>query len=290
MTIAKAPESTTMDSTPSSSTASYPVVQTYLATLLPLLALVSLLAAPARADKVWLANGNFLEGNARVLENGDVAIETAAGTMTLPAESVRRVERTETMEQQVAEFLRQNPDAGADTLYRLGVESRDAGSTTLARQLFERAVELDPRHAAARRALGYRQGADGEWLTEEEWHAQRGEVYYEGKWIRSEVRDEILRADAERRSADAQVRLELARRAATEAQRQRAEEARTQQSNGIPYWYVWTPSGVPIYPPGYGPRPEHPIAPVPPGLPVVRPPDPPPTPPAQNRSTFRPPG
>ena len=47
---------------------------------------------------------------------------------------------------------------------------------------FRRVIELEPNHAAARRALGYSQ-VNGKWTTQKEAMEEQGYVRKNGKWM-----------------------------------------------------------------------------------------------------------
>ncbi len=203
------------------------------------------ITSPLVADKVWLDNGNYLEGDARELPNGEVEVASLAGSFRFPASRVVRIERTLTPEARITDWLESNPDADAEDIFLLAGEAREEGAATLARLLLERVVELDPDHTRARRSLGYQLFED-RWVTKDELHALRGEVFFRGEWIPRDMRARILAIEAAERARenDRADRLALA-----EIEREAAREERAEpQGNGIPVSYIWTPS---FYPPPY---------------------------------------
>lgn len=224
----------------------------------------SLLVAPAaHADKVWLDNGNYLEGSARELsKTGEVEIASTLGTIRVSASRVTRIERSETIEQRVQEVLEQNPRSSAEDYYDLALECEAEGASTLANMLFEQVLRLDPDHEGARRALGFLR-FDGGWATEQEIHERRGEVRFRGEWVHAETKARILEQESARRTAHAERRLLAAQLRAD----QRAEQGATQPSGtGLPYY--------PAYPGGYLYAPGPSLAPgkLHPPMPRFRPP------------------
>lgn len=253
------------------------------------------LAGGARADRVWLTNGNYLEGTAVVLPDGQVEIRSTLGSLSLPAEKVLRIERSETIEAEVERALAEIEAGDAEAIYQLALWCESRGAHTLASRLLRETINQDPDHAGAREALGYRL-LDGSWVTEEEWHELRGEVLFRGEWMRPEARSQILQLE----TLQAQAEAERQRQRAFMAQlRYEAELSRRAQSTvptGIPYlpWgygpgIVVLPSGGALRPPLVAhpprvdppPRPSHPVA-LPP-----RPSHPAASPAQHYRSSFR---
>lgn len=154
-------------------------------------------ALPLSADVVVLKNGSRFEG--QVTEASDrVQIRMDSGNMSFPRESVSAVERKASPLDLLSE-KRAALDAGdIEGHYGLARWAKREGLTVAATEEFETVVALDPDHAGAREALGYRL-VDGQWMTETEWHAARGEVREGGAWVKPQekaVRDESLELDA----------------------------------------------------------------------------------------------
>ena len=163
------------------------------------------LSTPALADRVWLTNGNYLEGEATRQADGSVAVTSMVGTITVPAEKVDRIEDHESFEQRVARYLEENEDLSAQEIYDLADQANRQGFATLARKLYERVLELDDDHEGARRALGYYL-FDGRWVTETEYRILKGQVQFRGKWVDREVRDRVLEEESRRRMLVAELR------------------------------------------------------------------------------------
>ncbi len=92
------------------------------------------------------------------------------------------------------------PDARLDGLgemtapdaYRLALSLEAAGEQTLAAQAYERVLEADPEHRAARRALGY-DLVGGQWLQGDELWRARGFIHHAGKWMTAQEFAEATR-------------------------------------------------------------------------------------------------
>jgi hypothetical protein len=201
-----------------------------------------LLAGAAAADTIHLRNGNKLEGEARVLANGDVEVHSAMGVWTVAAARVLQVVESESAEERVARALSRRPEPDVDELFDLAVELRAEGAATLSQRLLERLVTLDPEHAEARRLLGQRKLGD-EWVSEEEYRLAKGEIFYRGQWTDAESAAKMLelealeasreRAEAERRYADAQ------RELVYQEQLLRLEELSQEPYYGFPVDDLW---------------------------------------------------
>lgn len=197
-------------------------------------------ATGVHADRVWLNNGNYLEGSAVVLPDGQVEIRSSLGTVTLPAETVARVERAETVEAEVKRALTVIPPGDAEAVYELALWCESRGAHTLARRLLREVLARDSDHESAREALGYRR-LDERWVTEDEWHELRGEVHFRGEWMSREERARLLELATLQAQADVERQRERARLAQL-----RYEAALVRQPTGVPI------NGIPYLPWGFG--------------------------------------
>jgi hypothetical protein len=227
--------------------------------------LAAALAAAAQADTIRLRNGNALQGEARVLSNGDVEVHSAMGVWTVKAARVLEVVQSETAEERVAKALARRPAPSVEELFELALDVRDEGSTTLATRLLERVVALDPEHEGARRLLGQRRLGD-EWVAEEEYRLARGEVRRGGEWTSPEAAARVLELEAleaMREQVDAERRLQEAQLALVYQERYlRLQEAQSlqQPSYGIPldiYGFVGVPFLPVVTPHGHRGRPHN---------------------------------
>ena len=180
------------------------------------MAFLAAAAGAARADEVVLRNGARFEG--QVKESGDsVIVQMDFGTITFRKMDVARIERGNSALQEFDAALAKLKDGDLDGRFHLGLWAKKKGLENRAQQLFEHIIAREPNHAGAREALGHKK-LDGQWLTEDEYKAAQGLVYFRGDWMRREVVDEIRRIEAEQ-AAIAARELEL------EALRIRAAEA-----------------------------------------------------------------
>lgn len=124
-----------------------------------------LLAGSAGADTLWLTNGRSLEGTAVVRDDGDVELHSTMGVVRFPGHKVDRIERSESIEDQVASRLDALQSVSVDDLYELGMEARLDGAYTLSERLLNEALRLDPDHEPSRTALGFVRTPDG-WMLE----------------------------------------------------------------------------------------------------------------------------
>ena len=60
-----------------------------------------------------------------------------------------------------------------DDLVEIAKRAKEEGYTGIAQKALNAAVKLDPEHAGAREALGYKK-VDGKWLKEREWKLKEG--------------------------------------------------------------------------------------------------------------------
>lgn len=221
------------------------------------------------ADEVWLDNGRRLTGKVSVLADGRVEVVAAVGRLVLPGERVVKIERSESLEEAVHAALARLPATDAQSRFELASHCTGQGAATLARQLLHQVLALEPDHQGARLALGF-QRFQGEWLTTEQVHAARGEVWFRDRWVSTAEREGILAWETAQASAAAEAsraQTRAAELAASEAQRALAEE----QSRPAPPSFLWGPFCCAPPPPLIDPRPPHRPRPERP----IRPPEPP---------------
>lgn len=205
------------------------------------------LASVANADEIVLESGSTLVGIVRAEDKDWVTIEVGAGTVSIPRAQIREIRRgpcalTDYYER--AELIAASKDP--DAHFELGLWAKNQGLSAVSRAQFRIVIDLDPNHAGARTALGYR-FHEGRWLTDTEYRAAIGQVHFRGRWMAREERDAILereRKEAEAKRAELERREEEARlqRQREEAARREAEKPRVSEP-GIPIY---------VYFPGYG--------------------------------------
>ncbi|MEZ6069394.1 MAG: hypothetical protein R3C10_03775 [Pirellulales bacterium] len=139
----------------------------------------------ARGDEFRLANGGAVRGELAGNRHGqgdDYTIRSDAGvTITLEAAAVADV----VPQLPANEEYEKRKASAADTVeaqWALAEWCREQSLSQHRRVHLERVIQLDPDHAAARRALGYF-FRDGKWVTQKQANTQRGLVQYNGRWI-----------------------------------------------------------------------------------------------------------
>lgn len=240
------------------------------------LLLVGFAPGLARADKVHLTGGAVLEG--KVSQVGDkVLVEVEAGTLSIDARSVLRIERATSS---VETFLaRRAALSDGDIAGRMALADycRAHEMLTRERELLREVIAIQPDHAQARARLGYVRGDHG-WLTRDEQRAAQGLVKHGGVWLSPEQASRVREAELERQKAElerqkAEAELQ-AKRAELNAERERADRLARERAAaeaampvyGYPYYAY--PGRGPVYP---APRP---VPGVPPNYAIngVRPP------------------
>jgi|GEM_PF-1501212 len=198
------------------------------------LLLTLLCAAGALADVVHLRDGRKLEGRVTV-EGDEVLIEQKLGSVRVPVEQVKTIERGADTEAELDAKRAELAEGNADERYRFGVYLRERGLADEARRAFEGVLKLEPEHAGARAALGYVHH-DGYWILASDYYRSQGLVEYRGEWItpaERRARVELARAEREgQQSAATEAKLAELRdtiaqlKAEREALRERREEVR----------------------------------------------------------------
>ncbi len=244
---------------------------------------LALLVSGVEADQVWLDNGRHLVGEATVMADGRVEVVSSLGRWVLPAERVARIDKGESPEEAVKKALALLPANDTKSRFELASLCQSEGAATLARQLFTAVLAIEPDHEGARRALGYHRH-QGEWLTSEQLHAARGEVWFRDRWVPSAERDRILAWETAQANAAAEARRASAHAAelASREARQAVAEERARQA---PQALAWNPTccGYPT-PVFYWPSPivkPHQVRPIQP--PPARPQEPPAQRPIEHR-------
>ncbi|MEX2309484.1 MAG: HEAT repeat domain-containing protein [Pirellulales bacterium] len=184
--------------------------------------------ATVRADVFELANGGRVEG--RLLDSADekrstLVIELAAGgRLTIPRSQIARVESISADDAEYENLARSSPDT-IEAHLKMAEWCRERKLRDKAQQHWERVLELDPNHEAARGALGFRQ-KDGQWMTRDDVMASRGLVLYEGRYVTPQHVELLERQKQNKVSqADWANELERLRRGLTGRRQDRAAQA-----------------------------------------------------------------
>ncbi|MEN6458804.1 MAG: HEAT repeat domain-containing protein [Thermoguttaceae bacterium] len=141
-------------------------------------------AGVARSDVFVLRNGGRVTGelvNRNETPRKKYVIRIADGAeVTIEANQVQKVLRPRPDELEYERIAPTYPDTVASQ-WELAVWCKEHKLTAQRETHLRRIIELDPDHAAARRALGYNR-VDGQWVTQDELMRKRGLVKYKGQW------------------------------------------------------------------------------------------------------------
>lgn len=187
--------------------------------------------ASSRADVIELTSGGQLEGKIVQSDDGDKSafiIDLAAGgRVTIPRSEVTRVDATNDAEAEYQKLARSSPDT-VEAHSKLAEWCRQHKLTADGQRHLERILELDPNHAEARAALGFRQ-KDGKWMNRDDVMASRGLVMYEGKYVTPQ-HVELMQRQKEVRTtqADWTKKVEQLRRWLTGKRQDQAAQAHTE--------------------------------------------------------------
>ncbi len=156
--------------------------------------LVAILVAPnLPADIFKFKDGRIVYGT--VLRQSEVTVDdrsvTAWTVQVAPGSYIQVLEtelernghqRLSEAGQEYVQKISSLPET-AEAHYDLAGWCSQHGLTALAKAHYERAVDLDPNHEAARAAAGYKKNADGRWVRKDEIYGeQRGKIFYKGRW------------------------------------------------------------------------------------------------------------
>lgn len=199
----------------------------------------------ARADRVVLSGGGVIEGIAT--RRGDkVSIEVAAGVVTVPSDTVVRIEKSESPVSRVQSRRAALPAGDAKARLDLADYCRDHDMRAQEKSLLAEVLEIDPDNAVARARLGYVKSESG-WVTQAEAMRAKGLVEHDGQWLPAGEVAAMNREDAQARraNADAEDRLDAERAQVraqqTEVERLRQETAQSRFASDYyssPYYYA----------------------------------------------------
>lgn len=176
--------------------------------------LVGSLATGAQADKVYLVGGSVIEGKATRSGN-KIVVEVAAGTLTLEASSVARIEPGTTPLQWLSARRIALPRGAIAERLQLADDYREEGLRSAAFELLREVLALEPDNEQARQRLGFVRTEHG-WVDGEQQLRAQGYVKRGEAWLSPAQAAELARTELARQTA------ELARQTA-ELERQKAE-------------------------------------------------------------------
>ena len=160
------------------------------------------LSSPAFAETFELRNGGRLMG--KLLNPDDrprtsyrIKLDTG-GEVTLAPTDVRKVRRLSENEKRYQTLLKQIP---SDTAKHHLLVAKQCSKWMLPQQRefhLQQVIRLEPNHAEARKALGYREQADGSWAKPEDIKKAEGKTRVDGKWV-SAQQAKLMAADEARK-------------------------------------------------------------------------------------------
>lgn len=147
------------------------------------------LSAIAAADIIYLNTGGIIKGEIVDEDDDQIHVKTKFGEVPVNRDDIDYIERGTDKEifQQRLKKIREND---SDAYVELGGWAQTVGLQEEARQMFLKAVEIEPNHYFARTELGHRRHK-GEWLSEEEYNKAIGLVKYEGEWVTKEDAEKL---------------------------------------------------------------------------------------------------
>ena len=151
-------------------------------------------------DTIYLYDGRVIRGEIIQEDEFYVVVKTEYGILRLEKGEIERIDRKKTPEEIHEE--RWKKCKTARDFYELGKWAESKGLRVQALRDYEKAIELDPNFAPARKALGHIY-YKGRWWTKEEYYEKvKGLVYRNGKWIPKKVAEEMERRLIEKRRAE----------------------------------------------------------------------------------------
>jgi hypothetical protein len=156
-------------------------------------------AHPARADRTILVGGTVLEGKA-TRKGNKVIVRVESGEITLPADSVQRIESSESVISRFEALYAALPSGDVKARLSLADYCRDHGMRNDERRLLLAVLDIDRDNAEARSRLGYVKTDTG-WITYADSMRARGMVEHEGQWVSRADLAQIERERAEREAA-----------------------------------------------------------------------------------------
>lgn len=147
-------------------------------------------ALAAAADSVVLESGLRIDGAVRE-RDGKVFVTLDGKERVFDRSRVRAIYRGRTVREEFRARAAQLAAHDAAGWYRLALWAKEK-SAGQAPRAFERVLEIDPGHLAARRELGFER-VDGEWVSREEAMASKGFVLAGGRWLLPEEADKLMR-------------------------------------------------------------------------------------------------
>jgi hypothetical protein len=158
-------------------------------------------ALPAHADRTILVGGTVLEGKA-TRKGNKVVVQMESGEITVPADSVQRIETSESVVSKFEALYAALPSGDVKARLDLADYCRDHGMRNDERRLLLAVLDIDRDNAVARSRLGYVKTDTG-WITHADAMRAKGMVEHEGQWVSPADLAQIERDRVEREAAAA---------------------------------------------------------------------------------------
>ncbi|HEX4335646.1 MAG TPA: hypothetical protein VH062_07000 [Polyangiaceae bacterium] len=155
--------------------------------------------SPARADRTFLVGGTVLDGKA-VRKGDKVVIRLESGEITVPADSVERIEKSESVVSRFDAMYAKLPKGNVKARLELADYCRDHGMRTEEHRLLLEVVDLDRDNDTARSRLGFVKSESG-WVTQADSMRAKGMVEHDGQWMTPADIAELERARVAREAA-----------------------------------------------------------------------------------------
>ncbi len=160
----------------------------------------ALLSAPALADEIVIKGGGTLVGLIRGEDKDGVTIELHTGVITVPRDLIEEIRKGGACP--LVEYYRRTAQLeksrDAAAILELALWATHQGLSRVARQQFERVIELDPNNETAREGLGFKRH-NGKWLAPDEFRRAMGYVRFRGRWMHKEDMALILQREKDER-------------------------------------------------------------------------------------------
>jgi hypothetical protein len=185
----------------------------------------------ARGDVVELTTGGQLEGkvvSSSADDKTNFVIElSTGGQLVIPRSQVAKIDTVSAAESEYQTLARTSPD-NTEGHWKLADWCRQHKLQKEYQQQLERILELDPNHADARAALGFRE-KDGQWLSKDDVMASRGLVMYEGRYVTPQhIQIMEQQKQAKETHADWTNKIEQLRRFLTGRRQDKAQQAKAE--------------------------------------------------------------
>ncbi len=152
-----------------------------------------LLASTVWADEVQVVDGRKLVGRITEEADGKVTVLTLKdGPITVRSRDVKSSKKGSSLYDEYDAKKGEFEDTAAGR-FALGEWCRGKGLAWQARVEWRRAVELDPEHEAARKALGDKK-EKGAWIAFDDQQKAKGLEFFEGKWLKPDDIAKVKRA------------------------------------------------------------------------------------------------